>query len=317
MDVLVTGGAGFIGSNLVRRLVAEGHSVRVLDDLSTGHRANLDGVEMEWTEGSILDPDALRIATTGAEVVFHQAALPSVPRSVEHPAWSNDVNAVGTLNALIAARDANVRRFVYAGSSSAYGDTPSLPKREDMAPRPTSPYAVAKLTGEYYCRAFAQTYGLSTISLRYFNVFGPFQDPNGGYAAVVPAFTSALLAGESPTINGDGEQTRDFTYVDNVVEANLLAAAAGTEISGEVCNIASGERISVNALFALIREATGSDREPMHGPARLGDIRDSWADLQKARALLGYEPLVDHRAGLVRTVTWYMSLHGAQDTPLH
>lgn len=310
MDVLVTGGAGFIGSNLVRRLLADGHSVRVIDDLSTGRSENLEGLIVELIEGSITDPKLMRAAADGAEVVFHQAALPSVPRSVEFPLKSNDVNVLGTLTALVAAKEAGVRKFVYAASSSAYGNTAVLPKREDMAPKPLSPYAAAKLAGESYCRAFWSTYGLPTVSLRYFNVFGPRQDPSGGYAAVVPLFISGALRDDPPTINGDGEQTRDFTFIDNVVEANLLAAAADERSHGEVINIACGERISVNQLFELVRGAAGSDLGAVYGPARAGDVRDSLADISKAEALLGYRPLVDHRDGLRRTLEWYSKAVG-------
>lgn len=308
MHVLVTGGAGFIGSNLTRRLLADGHTVRVLDDLSTGHLSNLDDAAVEFVHGSVTDPETMGRAATDVEVVFHQAALPSVPRSVEFPLVSNDINVVGTLTALVAARDARVRRFVYAGSSSAYGDTSTRSKREDMAPAPLSPYAVAKLTGELYCRAFTRTYGLSTVALRYFNVFGPHQDPSSGYAAVVPAFTTALLRNTSPTIDGDGEQTRDFTFVDDVVQANLLAAFADDHASGEVFNIAGGKQISINELFRLIRDATGSDREPIYGPPRTGDVRNSLADIAKAGDLLGYEPKVAHHEALARTVGWYRRL---------
>ena len=308
MQVLVTGGAGFIGSNLVRRLLADGHTVRVIDNLSTGHRTNLDGADVEFVEASITDLDAMRNAARGAEVVYHQAALPSVPRSVEYPLLSNEVNVIGTLTTLVASRDEGVRRVVYAGSSSAYGNTPTRSKHEDLAPNPLSPYAVAKLTGEYYCRAFTHTYGLSTVTLRYFNVFGPYQDPTSGYAAVVPAFTTALLRDQSPTIHGDGEQTRDFTFIDDVVEANVLAAAADDQASGEVINIAGGRRISINALFRLIQDATGVEREPSYGPARPGDVRNSLADITKARDLLGYEPRVDHTEALQRTVRWYAKL---------
>ena len=305
MNTLVTGGAGFIGCNLVRRLSDEGHAVRVLDDLSTGRTSNLVGVDADFIEGSVTDQGLLRAAMKGADVVFHQAALPSVPRSVEHPLLSNEVNVVGTLSALVASREEGVKRFVYAASSSAYGNTPTLPKHEAMTPHPLSPYAVAKYAGERYCAAFSATYSLSTVSLRYFNVFGPFQDPTSGYAAVVPAFATALLSDESPTIHGDGEQTRDFTYVENVVDANLLAARADDRVSGRVVNIGCGDRITISTLFALIQDATSATVGPSHGPARRGDVRDSLADISLARELLGYEPAIGHREGIERTVDWY------------
>ncbi|MBT8401719.1 MAG: SDR family oxidoreductase [Rhodothermia bacterium] len=308
MKTLVTGGAGFIGSNLVRRLLADGHEVSVFDDLSTGNLSNIEGLDARFIEGSILEQRDLDAAMTGVEVVFHQAALPSVPRSLANPALSNQINLGGTLQVLLAARDAGVRRLIYAASSSAYGDTTELPKTESMAPNPASPYAVAKLGGEYYCRAFSRSFQLPTIALRYFNVFGPYQDPEGGYAAVVPSFITSVLRGESPTIYGDGDQTRDFTYIDNVVEANLLAMLAPDSVAGEVLNIACGERISVNELLALVVSSVGRDGgevRPIHAPARVGDVRDSLADVSRARRLLGYNPLVDHAAGIRRTVQWY------------
>lgn len=305
MDVLVTGGAGFVGSNLARALLEAGHAVRVLDDLSTGRAANLDGVGVELIEGNIADPAVPREAVAGAEVVFHQAAVPSVARSVEDPVRTHDVNAGGTLALLVACRDAGVRRVVYASSSSVYGNTAPGPKHEGMAPQPRSPYAVAKLAGEHYCRAFTAVYGLETVSLRYFNVYGPRQDPDSGYAAVVPRFVTAGLEGRAPTIDGDGEQTRDFTYVDDVVEANLLAAAARDGASGETFNVAGGRPCRVVELWAMIAAATGCDAAPQHGPARAGDVRHSHADIARARRVLGYSPRFDLAAGLQATVAWF------------
>ncbi|HEX6537395.1 MAG TPA: SDR family oxidoreductase [Gemmatimonadaceae bacterium] len=304
MRYVVTGGAGFIGSHLVEHLVGEGHEVVVLDDFSTGRRENiapwLDRIEV--VEGSLVDPAACRRAIAGADYVLHQGALPSVPRSVRDPAASHAANATGTLNVLIAARDAKVQRVVYAASSSAYGNTPELPKRETMVARPLSPYAVSKLAGEQYCRAFHASFGLPTVALRYFNVFGPRQDPTSQYAAVIPKFATAALAGESPTIFGDGEQTRDFTFIANVVRANLLACTAGPAAFGEVVNIGCGERISVNELWRRIRALVGASVEARHEPARTGDVRDSLAALDRARELIGYEPVVSVDEGLRATV---------------
>ncbi|HEY9514443.1 MAG TPA: SDR family oxidoreductase [Gemmatimonadaceae bacterium] len=297
---VVTGGAGFIGSHLVEYLVGQGQDVVVLDDFSTGKRENiapwLDRITL--VEGSITDPSTCARALTGADYVLHQAALPSVPRSIRDPAASHNVNATGTLNILMAARDAKVKRVVYAASSSAYGNTPELPKREEMVARPLSPYAVAKLAGEQYCRAFHASFGVPTVALRYFNVFGPRQDPTSQYAAVVPKFVSAARAGESPTIFGDGEQTRDFTFVANVVRANLLACEAAPAAFGEVCNIGCGERVSVNELWHRIRDLVGTPVEARYEPSRAGDVHDSLASLDRARALLGYEPVVSLSEGL-------------------
>ena len=300
MRYVVTGGAGFIGSHLVEHLVGEGEDVVVLDDFSTGKRENiapwLDSVEL--VEGSITDPEVCARALHGADYVLHQAALPSVPRSIRDPIGSHAANATGTLNILIAARDAGVKRVVYAASSSAYGNTPELPKREEMVARPLSPYAVAKLAGEQYCRAFHASFGVPTVALRYFNVFGPRQDPTSQYAAVVPKFIALALAGESPTIFGDGEQTRDFTFVANVVRANLLACKASSSAFGEVCNIGCGDRITVNALWERIRSLVGATVDARHEPSRTGDVRDSLASLDRARALIGYEPVVSLDEGL-------------------
>ena len=304
---LVTGAAGFIGRSIAAALVARGEDVRGIDSFVTGKRANLDGLKaMEFMEGDLADPAACARACAGVEVVFHEAALASVPRSVADPVATN-VNCVdATLNVLVAARDAGVRRVVYAGSSSAYGDTPTLPKHEEMIPRPISPYAVAKLAGEHYMASFARVYGLETVTLRYFNVFGPYQDPTSHYSGVLAVFCRKMLKGEQPTIYGDGEQSRDFTYIDNVVHANLLAASAPAEkVSGEVMNTATGARVTLNETFAILRELTGYEGEPAYGPARSGDVRDSLADIGKAEERLGYRPLVDFRGGLRRTVEWY------------
>jgi nucleoside-diphosphate-sugar epimerase len=304
---LVTGAAGFIGRSIAAALLTRGESVRGVDSFITGNRANLLGLEaMEFVEGDLADPAACAAACKGIEVVFHQAALASVPRSVTDPVAThvNCVNA--TLNLLVAARAAGVRRVVYAGSSSAYGDTPTLPKREDMTPSPISPYAVAKLAGEHYMTSFTRVYGLETVTLRYFNVFGPYQDPTSHYSGVLAVFSRMMLRGEQPTIYGDGEQSRDFTYIDNVVHANLLAAEAPAEkVSGQMMNAATGSRITLNQTFRILRELTGYNGEPAYGPARTGDIKDSLADIAKAKDRLGYQPLVDFREGLRRTVEWY------------
>lgn len=303
MRYVVTGGAGFIGSHLVEHLVSAGEQVVVLDDFSTGRRENLapwlDRIEL--VEGSLTDPDACRRAIQGADYVLHQGALPSVPRSLRDPMATHAANVTGTLNVLIAARDAKARRVVYAASSSAYGNTAELPKHEGMVPRPLSPYAAAKQAGEQYCRAFHASYGLPTVALRYFNVFGPRQDPTSQYAAVVPKFIVAARAGESPTIFGDGEQTRDFTYVANVVRANLLACEAPAEALGEAYNVGCGERVSVNELWHRIAALVGTSAVPRYEPSRTGDVRDSLASLARARAMLGYEPAVPLDEGLRRT----------------
>ena len=311
---LVTGVAGFIGRSIAAALLARGERVRGIDSFITGKRSNLAGLEaMEWIEGDLADPAACARACAGVETVFHEAALASVPRSVADPVATN-VNCVdATLNLLVAARAAGVRRVVYAGSSSAYGDTPTLPKHEAMLPNPISPYAVAKLAGEQYMRAFARVYGLETVVLRYFNVFGPYQDPTSHYSGVLAIFCRKMLAGEQPSIYGDGEQSRDFTYIDNVVEANLLAAAAPAEkVSGQVMNVATGSRITLNETFTILCELTGYSGEPAYLAPRAGDIRDSLADIRLAGELLGYRPAVDFREGLRRTVAWYRAGgHGA------
>jgi nucleoside-diphosphate-sugar epimerase len=302
----VTGGAGFIGSNLVDRLVALGRKVRVIDDFSSGKRANLAhlGDRIELLEASITDPDACAAACRDVDVVLHQAAVPSVPRSMADPATSHRANVDGTFNMLLAARDAKVRRFVFAASSSAYGETPELPKHEAMPLCPISPYGANKAVGEIYCRAFYESFGLQTVSLRYFNVFGPRQDPASQYAAAIPAFLSHMLRGESPVVFGDGEQSRDFTYVENVVEANLKAAEA-PELRGEVLNVACGESVTVNQVIAMMNELLGTDIAPRYEPERPGDIKHSWADISLARRLIGFEPVVDFREGLKRAFQWY------------
>lgn len=306
---LVTGAAGFIGRSISAALLARGEEVRGVDNFITGKKANLAGLEaMEFVEGDLADPTVCARACDGVEVVFHEAALASVPRSVADPVATN-VNCVdATLNLLVAARDAGVRRMVYAGSSSAYGDTPTLPKHEEMTPNPISPYAVAKLAGEFYMRVFARVFGLETVVLRYFNVFGPYQDPTSHYSGVLAVFCRKMLAGEQPTIYGDGGQSRDFTYIENVVHANLLAAAAPAEkVMGRMMNAATGSRITLNDTFALLRELTGYRGEPAYAEPRKGDIRDSLADIRLAGELIGYQPVVDFREGLHRTIKWYKS----------
>ena len=304
---LVTGAAGFIGRSIAAALLARGESVRGVDNFITGKPANLAGLEaMEFLEADLSEPEACRRACAGVEIIFHEAALASVPRSVADPLDTNRHCVTATLNLLVAAREAGVRRLVYAGSSSAYGDTPTLPKLEEMLPTPISPYAVAKLAGEQYMRAFARVYGLETVVLRYFNVFGPYQDPTSHYSGVLAIFCRRMLAGEQPTIYGDGEQSRDFTYIDNVVHANLLAAEAPAEkVKGRMMNAATGSRITLNETFDILRELTGFNGEPAYAESRAGDIRDSLADIQLAGELLGYKPLVDFREGLRRTVEWY------------
>jgi UDP-glucose 4-epimerase len=305
MKMLVTGGAGFIGSHLAGCLAELGHDVRILDNFSTGRRSNLESLaaDVEVVEGDIQSYERASTAVRGREVVFHLAALPSVPRSVQDPLTSHASNVTGLLNVMLAARDAGIRRVVYASSSSVYGADPRLPKREDMTPLPISPYAVAKLAGEGYCRAFGEVYGLQTVAIRYFNVFGPRQDPRSQYAAVVPNFISALLKGEPPVIHGDGRQSRDFTYVENVVEANVLALDA-ERAAGQVYNVACGEGITVNDLVAELREQLDSHVEPIYLPARAGDVRHSLADISAARRDLGYEPTVLVREGLGRTIEY-------------
>ena len=305
---LVTGGAGFIGSNLARTLAAKGEKVRVLDDFSTGRRENIAGIEgLEVLEGSLLDSDCVKRAVEGVEYVLHQAAIPSVPRSIADPLRSNEANVTGTLNLLEAAKGAGVRRFVFAASSSAYGDTKVLPKVESMPSDPLSPYAVGKYTGELYVRVYANIYELPTVSLRYFNIFGPRQDPASEYAAVIPKFIQLMLKGESPVIYGDGEQSRDFTFIDNAVEANLLACRSGKVGVGEVINVACGARYSLNDLVQILNEIMGTGIKPLYSEARPGDVKHSLADITRARELLGYKAGVDFREGLKRTVEWFCS----------
>ena len=304
--ILITGGAGFIGSHIGVALRAQGDDVRVLDDLSTGHESNLEaiGPGLDFVRGSVTDPAVVAAAVEGCDYVYHEAALASVPRSVKEPVASNDANVCGTLNVLVAARDAGVKRFVYAASSSAYGDTEVLPKVEDMPVQPKSPYAVAKLAGEHYVSAFAGCYGMQTLSIRYFNVFGPRQDPDSPYAAVIPIFADALLAGTAPTIHGDGEQSRDFTYIDNVVSANLKALTA-PKLAGEVVNVALGKRTTLNELYRMIQEILGTDIDAQYGPTRAGDVKHSEAAIGRAESLLGYETLVGVEDGIRRTIEWY------------
>jgi len=306
---LVTGGAGFIGSHLVEGLLARGYKVRVLDNFATGRRENLADVlpRIELLEGSVTNLTTARSAMRGVEVVFHQAALPSVPRSVKNPLESNEVNITGTLNILVAARDAGVKRVVYAASSSAYGDQPTLPKVETMPPDPLSPYAIAKLAGEMYARAFTQLYGLSTVSLRYFNVFGPRQDPTTQYAGVLAKFCTCAVEGKPYSVYGDGEQSRDFTYVANVVAANIRAAECAVE-GAPVINIACGERTTLNQIIAVLNELTGQNLPAQYGAPRAGDVRHSHADITRARTLLGYAPEIDLREGLRRTLEWYRKM---------
>ncbi len=304
---LVTGGAGFIGGHLVRGLLERGAAVRVLDNFSTGHRRNLDELagRIEIIDGDIRDPAALARACADVDVVYHLAAQGSVPRSVDDPATANEINVTGTLNVLVAARDGGARRVVYSASSAAYGETPTLPKIESMAPQPVSPYGVSKLAGEYYLQSFSACYGLSTVSLRYFNVFGPRQDPKSQYAAAIPGFLSRMLRGQPPIIFGDGEQSRDFCYVENVVRANLLAADAPRALRGEVLNIACGERVTLNRIIAVVNENLGTSLRADYQPPRAGDVRHSLADLSAAREAIGYEPRVMFAEGLARSIAWY------------
>jgi nucleoside-diphosphate-sugar epimerase len=304
---LVTGVAGFIGRSIAAALLKRGEAVRGVDSFITGKRANLAGLEaMEFVEGDLADPAICAKVCAGVEIVFHEAALASVPRSVADPAATNRNCADATLNVLVAARDAGVRRVIYAGSSSVYGDTPTLPKHEEMQPNPITPYAVAKLAGEHYMRAFTRVYGLETVTLRYFNVFGPYQDPTSHYSGVLAIFSRKMLAGEQPTIYGDGEQSRDFTFIQNVVEANLLAAAAPAEkVSGQMMNLATGAAVTLNQAFKILCDLTGYCGKPAYAEPRSGDIRHSLADVCLARELLGYVPQVDFREGIRRTVEWH------------
>src|SRR2546423_10289418 len=313
---LVTGGAGFIGSHIAATLAARGARVRVLDDLSTGHLENIAeiGGDVDFVRASINDVEALRRALAGVEVVFHEAAIPSVPRSVEQPRETHEACVEATFALLLAARDAGVRRVVHAASSSAYADQPTLPKVETMAPDPLSPYAVAKLVGEYYCQVFTRAYGLETVALRYFNVFGPRQDPGSQYSGVISRFILALESGERPVIYGDGQQTRDFTYIFNVVDANLRAAQA-REASGKVFNIANGESVSINGVLETLKKLTGrTEVNAEYAETRPGDVRDSLADLKAAKSVLGYTPAVDLEEGLRLTLDWWKTSRFSKNT---
>ena len=300
---LVTGGAGFIGSNLVRALLARGDEVRVLDNFSTGYRRNLEPLDVELVEGDLRSYERVATAVNGVEVVFHQGALPSVPRSIQDPLSSSAVNVEGTLNVLLAARDAGVRRVVFASSSSVYGDAPGMPRHESQRPAPLAPYAVSKLAAEQYCMVANRVFGVEAVALRYFNVFGEHQDPLSGYAAVIPKFIRAMLDGERPTIFGDGETSRDFTHVENIVEANL-AAAAEPAAAGRVMNVAIGSSHTLNELVETLRRLLDSDIEPDYAPTRPGDVPESLADVSLARELIGYEPSVAFEEGLERTIAW-------------
>lgn len=303
---LITGGAGFIGSNICRRLVREGAFVRVVDNLLTGKKSNLADVidSIEFIEADMGNEEVARRCMKDIDIVLHQGALPSVPLSVDNPAATHRHCVDATFALLMAARDAKIKRFVYAASSSAYGDSPTLPKVETMPSNPLSPYAAAKLFGEYYCSVFSKVFGLETISLRYFNVFGPYQNPKSQYAAAIPAFVASILNNQSPTIYGDGEQSRDFTHVDNVVHANLLAARAA-HTSGEAINIACGERITLNKVVRLINQFLGKGVKPVYAPVRAGDVKHSMASIEKAKTLIGYEPVISFSEGLNRAIEWY------------
>jgi len=305
---LVTGGAGFIGSHIVERLLRDGHRARVLDDLSSGKESNLEAFrsEVELIKGDIRDAQLVNQAMKGVDIVFHEAALGSVPRSVADPVTTHEVNMTGTLNVLLAARDAGVKRVVYASSSSVYGETPELPKREQMTPQPLSPYALSKLVGEHYASVFKLVYGFEVVSLRYFNIFGPRQDPESQYAAVIPRFVTALLQGKPPVVYGDGLQSRDFTYVDNVVDANLLASEAGG-VAGQAFNVACGGRYTLLDLLARLKEILGSDIDPIHEAARAGDVKDSQASIEAAERALGYKVSVGFEEGLGKTAAWYQN----------
>ena len=305
---VVTGGAGFIGSHIAERLLKDGHTVRIVDNLITGNRSNLALLsgKLEFCDVSITNLAALRPIFEGVDTVFHHAALASVPMSIDNPLLSHEHNATGTLNVLVAARDAGVRRVVYAASSAAYGNDASEQQIETAAPKPLSPYGVSKLAGEYYCQSFAQIYKLETVCLRYFNVFGARQDPTSQYAAVIPLFITSMIDGQAPTIYGDGLQSRDFCFVENVVHGNLLAADA-PKANGEVINVATGSRTNLLDLVAGINTSLGTDIKPIHVPERTGDVKHSRADITKAHSLLAYEPVVDFESGLKRTIEWYQS----------
>jgi UDP-glucose 4-epimerase len=304
--IVITGGAGFIGSHIARRLLKDGVHVRIFDDFSTGKRANMDDIadHVELIEASVTNREALDKACAGATYVYHQAALASVPRSVANPQATHDANVNGTFNVLLAARDAGVKRVIYAASSSAYGDIEGDFKVETLPPAPTSPYGVSKLVGEYYCQVFTRVYGLETVALRYFNVFGPRQDVTSQYAAVIPRFIEALLRGQAPVIYGDGGQSRDFTYIDNVVHGNLLALTA-PQAAGHMMNLAMGGRTTLLDLAQKLNALLGTNIAPQHDEARTGDIRHSCANIDLAGELLGYEPIVSFDEGLARTLAWY------------
>jgi nucleoside-diphosphate-sugar epimerase len=308
---LVTGGAGFIGSHLTEELIRRGHDVRVADSLITGKRSNIAHLnEVEFLEGDVADLEFARRAASGCEYVLHQAAIPSVPRSVKDPISSNRANVDGTLNMLVASRDAGVKRLVFAGSSSAYGNTPTLPKHEGMPTSPLSPYALQKVIGEQYLQMFTRLYGLETVTIRYFNVFGPRQDPSSPYSGVISVFATALLQNRPPTIFGNGEQTRDFTYVANVVDG-VLRACEAPKANGQIINVATAGRISLNQLFETMKRLIGATVEPVYAETRAGDVSDSQADITLARELLGYEPIVSFEDGLERTVDWYRTMEPA------
>ena len=304
---LVTGVAGFIGSSLARAVLAQGDQVRGIDNFSTGKRENIAEIagKIDFREADLANLDALHDACRGVDYIFHEAAIPSVPKSVLDPLGSNRANVDGTVHLLIAARDTKVKRVVYAASSSAYGDTPTLPKHEAMPPNPISPYAVAKLASEYYMTSFYRCYGLETVCLRYFNIFGPRQDPNSPYSGVLAKFITQMLKGEQPTIFGDGKQSRDFTFIDNTVSANLLAAKAPAEAAGQVFNVATGTRVDLNETFELLKKIIGFKGTVKYGPDRAGDVKHSLADLSRTEKYLGYKPLVNFEEGLRRTVDWY------------
>ncbi|MGO9340640.1 MAG: SDR family oxidoreductase [Terracidiphilus sp.] len=307
---LVTGAAGFIGRSIAAELLARGKRVRGIDNFATGKRENLRGLEaMDFIEADINDAQAVGDACRGVECIFHEAAIPSVPRSIEDPVATNHASVSGTVQLLLAAKNAKVRRVIYAGSSSVYGNTPTLPKSEHMQPCPVSPYAVAKLAGELYMQSFSRVYGLETVTIRYFNVFGPCQDPTSQYSGVLALFTLKMLAGEIPTIYGDGEQSRDFTFIQNVVHANLLASEALAEkVSGKVFNVATGKRISLNQAVEMLRRATGYRGEVRYANERSGDVRHSLADISRAKECFDYEPLVEFTEGIDRTVAWYKTV---------
>jgi len=307
MKAIITGGAGFIGSNLAE-VLSRDNEVIIVDDLSTGNEANISGLEIELVKGSITDLDLLRKIFKGADYVFHQAAIPSVPRSIKDPVSTNEANVTGTLNVLIAARDCSVKKVIFASSSSAYGDTPELPKREDMNPNPLSPYAVTKLIGEFYCNVFDDVYDLKTAALRYFNVYGPKQDPHSDYAAVIPKFIKRIQEGKPPIIYGDGNQTRDFTSVDDVVSANILAAESDAK---GVYNVATGKRITINELASVIMAIMGRDLDPIHEKPREGDVLHSLGDITKAKKDFGYAPGDKLEANLKETVKWFRELYSS------